>query len=94
MHFVPRYTLCLLILVSSAAWADVDKNVVAENKYSAATQLFMTSAEHGDAAAQYRLGVMYTYGQGVPQDDYEAVKWFRRAAKQGHVQAEYNLGLK
>jgi TPR repeat protein len=26
---------------------------------------------------------MYANGQGVPQDDFEAVKWYRLAAEQG-----------
>jgi len=36
-------------------------------------------AEQGEAAAQFNLGLMYATGQGVPQDDAEAAKWFRRA---------------
>ena len=32
-------------------------------------------------------------GDGMPQDDVEAVKWFRRAANQGHVSAQFNLGV-
>ncbi|MDA9260795.1 sel1 repeat family protein, partial [Puniceicoccaceae bacterium] len=31
-------------------------------------------------------------GRGVPQDDVEAAKWYRKAAEQGHVEAQYNLG--
>ncbi len=50
-------------------------------------------AEQGDAIAQYNLGVMYTKGEGVPQDDGEAVRWFRKAAQQGFSQAQYNLGV-
>jgi TPR repeat protein len=30
-------------------------------------------AEQGNARAQYNLGVMYDYGEGVPEDDAEAV---------------------
>ena len=29
----------------------------------------------------------------VPQDDAEAVRWYRLAAEQGHSKAQYNLGL-
>jgi uncharacterized protein len=36
--------------------------------------------------AQYNLGVMYAIGQGVPEDDAEAVKWYRKAAEQGHAE--------
>ena len=56
-----------------------------------------TRAEHGDADAQYRLGSMYDYGQGFLQDlqdDVEAVKWYRLAAKQNHVEAQLVLGYR
>ena len=46
-----------------------------------------------DPKAQYRLGLMYENGQGVPQDYKEAVKWYRLAAGQGHAHAQYNLGI-
>lgn len=43
--------------------------------------------------AQYNRGVMHATGQGQPQDDDEAVKWFRKAAEGGHVLAQCNLGV-
>ncbi|MGA2404846.1 MAG: hypothetical protein ABSG91_24605, partial [Syntrophobacteraceae bacterium] len=30
--------------------------------------------------------------QGVPQDDAEAVKWYRKAAEQGDDRAQFELG--
>ncbi len=36
---------------------------------------------------------MYRQGRGVPQDDAEAVRWYRLAAEQGHASAQYNLGV-
>ena len=51
-------------------------------------------AEQGDADAQSKLGVMYDTGEGVPEDDAEAVKWFRMAAEQGYATAQFNLGVK
>jgi len=50
------------------------------------------AAKQGDSKAQYRLGVRYANGEGMPQDDKEAVKWFRKAAEQGHASAQNNLG--
>ena len=50
-------------------------------------------AEQGDVDAQFTLGVMYDRGEGVPQDDTEAVRWYRLAADQGLVTAQYNLGV-
>ena len=42
-------------------------------------------AEQGSANAQFNLGGMYEYGEGVPQDYKTAAKWYRLAAEQGHV---------
>ena len=69
---------------------------------------YRKAAEQGQAIAQYNLGVMYangqdvqlfnpdgykSYGQGVPLDYTEAVKWYRKAAEQGYAKAQYNLGV-
>ena len=50
-------------------------------------------AEAGDAEAQDDLGIMYANGRGVPEDDAEAVRWFRLAADQGVGTAQSNLGV-
>ena len=50
-------------------------------------------ADQGDAAAQYNLGDMYRRGDGVPQDDAQAVVWYRQAADQGDADAQNNLGV-
>jgi hypothetical protein len=49
-------------------------------------------ADQGDAAAQFALGVRYETGDGVPQDDEEAVRWFNRAAEQDDPGAQGMLG--
>ena len=51
------------------------------------------AAEQGDAETQYNLGYMYDKGEGVPENDREAVKWFRKAAEQGYALAQYGLAL-
>ena len=50
-------------------------------------------ADKGDAYAQNNLGFMYDNGRGVPENDAEAVKWFKKAAAQGRADAQYNLGV-
>ena len=47
----------------------------------------------GDPHAQCRLGLLYDKGEGVRQDDVEAVRWFRLAAEQGCPGGQYNLGV-
>ena len=36
---------------------------------------------------------MYNKGEGVPQDDKAAVKWYTLAAEQGDARAQGNLGV-
>ena len=41
----------------------------------------------------YRLGMLYENGtNGVRKDEKEAIDWFRKAANQGNLDAQYNLG--
>ncbi|MCK5097449.1 MAG: SEL1-like repeat protein, partial [Desulfobacteraceae bacterium] len=47
---------------------------------------YKRAAEQGYAKAQYNLGAMYDKGIGVPQNRNKAAYWYRKAAKQGHVE--------
>ena len=40
-----------------------------------------------------RQGNAYAFGRGVPQDEAEAVRWYRLSADQGNAFAQYNLGV-
>lgn len=51
------------------------------------------AAAAGDANAQMRLGFMYEYGRGIPQDYLLAAYWYRRAAEQGNPRGQHLLGL-
>ena len=46
-----------------------------------------------DPAASFKLGLRYAKGDGVPKNNALAVKWYRKAAEQGHRIAQSNLGL-
>jgi len=49
-------------------------------------------AQKGDILAQYNLGLIYEHGQGVAQNNEEAVRWYRLAATQQYADAQFNLG--
>ena len=51
------------------------------------------AAEQGNATAQFNRGLKYASGKGVPQDDAEAVRWYRLAADQSVASAQSNLGF-
>ena len=56
------------------------------------SEVLRARADAGDAGAQYTLGWMYEGGRGVPPDFVQAAAWYRKAAEQGHVIAQCNLG--
>ena len=45
----------------------------------------------GGAEAKYRLALRYETGDGVEKSIYEAERWYRKAAKSGHAEAQYRL---
>lgn len=55
--------------------------------YATALQVVHPLADQGVAGAQFVLREMYLGGLGVPQNDPEAVRWFRLAADQGDPHA-------
>ena len=86
-------TLAALLLalgLSGAANAGpFDDALAAANRgdYATAFRLYRPLADQGNASAQDNLGLMYAKGEGVPQNNAEAVKWFRLAAVQGNASA-------
>jgi len=50
-------------------------------------------AQSGDAEAQYALGNAYHLGAGVVKQLPVAMRWYLKAATQGHRDAQVNLGL-
>ena len=83
-----RIAACLLVVCSIVSCAPSSED--------GGSRLFheqFKAAEQGHATAQYNLGRMYAYGEGVPQDVVKAVKWYRKAAEQGDAAAQSNLGI-
>ena len=51
----------------------------------------LLAAQNGNAEAQYNLALAYENGNGMTKDLSEAVKWYRKAAEQGHAGAQKEL---
>jgi TPR repeat protein len=50
-------------------------------------------ADHGDAEAQFRLGLSFASGGPAKVDYAKAAHWYLLAANQNHALAQFNLGL-
>jgi len=55
--------------------------------------MLQKAAEEGKSCAQYDLGVIYAYGDGVPKDEAKAATWYQKAAAQGNKYAQFELGV-
>lgn len=61
------------------------------NYKQAATKL-KPLAESGDSVAQLKLGLMYYFGNGVEENEGQAIAWLKKSAAQGNLDAMYQLG--
>jgi chemotaxis protein histidine kinase CheA len=59
----------------------------------AAAQRSQADSKMADASYSYSKGLAYASGSGVIQNDFEAVRWYQRAAALNHPGALNNLGV-
>ena len=84
--------MLLVTLPAAAQTFDAALEAYVRGDYATALAGFQNYAEQGYAAAQSILGHMYANGEGVPEDDAEAVRWYRLGAEQGNAAAQFLLG--
>jgi hypothetical protein len=68
-----------------------------EEDHAALEAKYRPAAEEGDAEAQFELAQMFNscfcHGMERKERKAEALRWFRDAAEQGHIEAQYWTGL-
>ena len=87
-------TVIVLGTFGTASFADymAGEEAYKSGDYQKAYEIWLPAANDGDPASQTRVGGLFDYGEGVPEDDVEAVKWYRLAADQGYADAQALLG--
>ena len=60
------------------------ESAMVQTNYDEALSWYLAAAEQGNSAAQYKLGVLYNEGRGVPRNYAQAARWFRRATEPSH----------
>ncbi len=93
----PQYTLKEQAAFAESATANDDKAAAGwkafeQGQYEEALAVFKSLAEAGNSNMQVLVGNMYDYGQGVPQDDVQALQWYLMAAASGNAKAQYQAG--
>lgn len=60
--------------------------------YKTALQVWLPTAEQGDAEAQTNVGEIFERGLGGEPNYQAALIWYQKAAEQGNARAQFNLG--
>lgn len=94
-RFVKHSKLLLALCLAGPLWAHAGftEGLAAAEKadYLTALRHWQPLAAEGHPAAQYNLGQMYEQGLGLPRNSAFAAHWYRKAADQGHEQAQRQL---
>lgn len=87
VQFRKLTTALSVTLLMTACGASMKQKLTAEMPSP-----YRTSAEAGDAEAQYKLGLAYAANTGSDKHRRQAIYWLCSAAVQGHASAQYELG--
>jgi TPR repeat protein len=84
--------LCSFLVHAQTGLATTAEKPETAQEYQAELDSWMLTAFEGDPQAQYKVGTLNTNSEFKQADFEQAVYWYRQAARQGHVLAQYNLG--
>ena len=97
MHRLPIWLSLALLLAACSTYHYSNDAYIAgirsfdKNDFDAARRNWEPLASAGDCDAQYRVGMLYFLGAGVPQDYKIAHQWWTTAADQGEASAQMLL---
>jgi TPR repeat protein len=84
------------LIISTYLYANhYDKGIefYKKNDFTNAYSEFLKSAKNDNSESAYILGYFYTGGIGTKADLKESLRWYQKAAAQGHINAQINLGF-
>jgi len=96
MKSIYRYSASLILMLGLNAGVfagDYAEGFIAAESYDypTAVKILGPLADQGNADAQFNIALMYHSGAGVTANEPEAVKWYTKAAKNGHRTAKEYL---
>jgi TPR repeat protein len=80
VFWLPLHLLCCAVLAGCSGKAPTER------------ELLEKAAAQGDAAAQFSIGASCRENTGPQNSPSEAAAWYRKAADQGVIEAQHNLG--
>ena len=86
-----RVLTALFVFCGYLALAACHPQTVQTSHIAPKDEQLLADAQAGDAVAQFIMGVNHFIGDRAEQSDAMAFDWYRKAAIQGHEQAQLNL---
>ncbi len=92
--FLAATALSLSLTAAVPAYAGIDDAINAYNtgQFDVARQEFESLAADGNGEAAFYLGRMYQFGEGVPENQSQALTWFRKSADLDHADGHFVAG--
>ena len=85
------FCVCAVGVIARGEGPSDDNSLENDPNYVQEYQYLSELAEAGEPDSQYRLSLMYWYGQGVEIDESISVEWLEKAAEQEHQRALLRL---
>lgn len=94
MRILPKLLCGLLSFAMGSIAADLEAGVRAyrDKEFAKALSELLPLSEGGDVTAQYYIGCMNFFGEGLAKDYRAGIKWYTAAAEHGHIHAAAMLG--
>ena len=90
------FVLAIISLISLPAMAgplEDGTDLMAKGNYQGAMSTWQPLAQRGDAQAQFKIGMLYWGGFGVPKNYTTGMAWFKQAANNGNTDAMMHIAL-
>src|SRR5437660_391641 len=89
--------ILLVSAIAISAWADAPGGedalaAYSRGDYKTALKLLGPMAEDGNTFAEFTIGKMYVYGEGVSKDPKRGAVFIQKAADKGLAIAQYHMG--
>lgn len=84
--------IAVLVTTENRLYASDSGSFKTQQQYRQDYEKWIMRAYEGDKDAQFEIGALFTNDQFRKPDYQQAVYWYKKAARQNHVLAQYNLG--
>jgi TPR repeat protein len=94
MNRIVALVLAWLLSISGAQAQEFEAGLAAYERgdYNQAVAIWERASRNRDLNALYAMGMMYATGKGVPEDEFEAHRWWHDAATLGHAPSQIAVG--